>query len=81
MDRGVVRYLMDQVDEAIADYNESLRLRPQDPRTYYNRASAYRKKGQIDQAIADYRSALDLDPTLVQAEAKLKEIGVDVPHR
>jgi tetratricopeptide (TPR) repeat protein len=49
---------------------------PQDARTYYNRASAYRKQGKVDQAIADYPKALELSPDMVQAKEKLQELGV-----
>jgi Flp pilus assembly protein TadD len=79
VDRGVVRYLIDQIGEAVADYDEALRLRPRDARTYYNRAGAYRRQGRIDQAIADYRQVLKLDPALVQARSKLQELGAPPP--
>jgi tetratricopeptide (TPR) repeat protein len=71
-----VRYLMNQYDEAIADYNEAIRLRPQYAKTYFNRGSAYRKKGQNEQAIADYQKALELSPDLENVKAKLLELGV-----
>ena len=76
MDRGVVRYLMNQFDDAIADYNEAIRLRPQHALTYFNRGSAYRKKGQNEQAIADYQKALELSPDLAIVKTKLQELGV-----
>jgi tetratricopeptide (TPR) repeat protein len=66
---------MNHSGEAVADYNESLRLRPRDAATYYNRAGAYRKQDKIDQAIADYRTVLEINPGLVQAKEKLRELG------
>jgi tetratricopeptide (TPR) repeat protein len=45
-------------------------------KTYLNRASAYRKKGQNERAIADYQKALELSPDLDIAKTKLLELGV-----
>jgi tetratricopeptide (TPR) repeat protein len=56
-----------------------LRLSPGHAPTYYNRASAYRAKGQTTDAIADYRKVLALDPSMTQAKAKLQDLGVSQP--
>jgi tetratricopeptide (TPR) repeat protein len=62
-------------DEAVTDYNESLRLRPEHAPTYYNWASAYRKMGNTDRAIDDYRKALQIDPAMELARTRLRELG------
>ncbi len=54
-------------DQAIADYNEAIRLNPKDAHAYFNRAIAYGKKGNYDQAIADLTEAIRLNPKYTQA--------------
>ena len=49
------------LDLAIADFGERLRLEP-DATTFSNRADAWRLKGQFDKAIADCDHAIRLDP-------------------
>ena len=48
--------------EAIANYDEAIRLDPDDAEAYFNRGVAYDNLGQIDLAIQDYSKAIDLDP-------------------
>ena len=48
---------------AIANYDEAIRLDPQDAITYYNRGVAYENLGQQEQADLDF--------------AKAKELGVE----
>ena len=50
-------------DQAIADYNEAIRLEPTYHATFFGRAGAYAEKGDLDRAIADYTAALALRPT------------------
>jgi tetratricopeptide (TPR) repeat protein len=49
-------------DRAIADYNQALRIDPQNAWAYNNRGIAWRNKGDYDRAIADYNQALRIDP-------------------
>jgi tetratricopeptide (TPR) repeat protein len=46
----------------IADYNESIRLNPNDSNAFSSRALAYGRKGNDDQAIADSNEAIRLNP-------------------
>jgi Flp pilus assembly protein TadD len=55
------------VDRAIADFNEAIRLEPNNAMQLNNRGHAYIKKGDYDRAIADYNEAIRLDPTLARA--------------
>ncbi|MBD2249297.1 tetratricopeptide repeat protein [Nostoc sp. FACHB-888] len=48
--------------QAIADFNQALKLQPNDAVAYYNRGVAYIKQGNYTQAIADYNQALNLQP-------------------
>jgi tetratricopeptide (TPR) repeat protein len=55
------------LDRAIADYTEAIRLKPDFFAAYLNRGTAQRKKGEIDGALADYTQALQLKPDLYDA--------------
>ena len=52
------------LDNAIADYNEAIRLDPNFAFPYNGRASAFLNKGDFDRAIDDYSQVIRLDPTL-----------------
>lgn len=48
------------LDQAIADYTEAIRLKPDIFVAYLNRGTALRRKGEFDLAIADYNKAIEL---------------------
>jgi tetratricopeptide (TPR) repeat protein len=50
------------LDRAIADYNEAIRLDRKYALAYNARSDAYRAKGDLDRAITDYNEAIRLDP-------------------
>jgi tetratricopeptide (TPR) repeat protein len=52
-----------RVQEAVADCDESLRLKPDVANTLENRGFAYLKMGEYGRAIADYDAGLRLDPS------------------
>lgn len=58
--RGVSYERMRQVDNAIADYSEAIRLDPDYPSAYYNRGCLYLDRAQFDPAIADFTKAMSL---------------------
>ena len=60
--RGIAFAEKGQFDRAIADYDEAIRLNPQDTNAFYNRGFSYGKKGEHDRAIADFNEAIRLDP-------------------
>jgi tetratricopeptide (TPR) repeat protein len=64
-----------QYDQAIADYNQAIRLDPKDPRPYYNRGGAYLNQGDRKRAVEDYRKALKLYPQFEPAKERLEELG------
>jgi tetratricopeptide (TPR) repeat protein len=60
--RGLAYFQKGEYDQAIADYDQALRLKPDQDSAYNNRGHAYLEKGQYDRAIADYDQALRLNP-------------------
>ncbi|NET62375.1 MAG: tetratricopeptide repeat protein, partial [Symploca sp. SIO2E6] len=41
----------------MADFNQALKIYPEDALAYNNRGVAYSDKGELDQAIADFNQA------------------------
>jgi Flp pilus assembly protein TadD len=60
--RGIAYANKGDLDRAIADFNEAIRLDPTDPHAYNNRGSAYENKGDHERAITEYDEAIRLDP-------------------
>ena len=71
--RGLSYYIMgddaDNLEEkqkkyekAILHYTKALKLKPDLPEGYNNRANAYRDNGEFDKAIEDYKVAIEVDP-------------------
>ena len=52
----------DQPVKAIADYDQAIRLNPENAVGYINRGVAYDDLGEYEQAIADYDQAIRLNP-------------------
>jgi len=51
-----------QLQQALSDCNESLRIRPNNAETLDSRGFAYLQLGQLDNAIADFSTALAINP-------------------
>lgn len=51
-----------ELDEALTDCNESLRLAPNDAQTLDSRGLVYLKRGEYAAALADYEAAVALEP-------------------
>ena len=58
---------MGNLEAALSDCNESLRLLPNEPNALDSRALVYLKLKQYDQAIADYDAVLKLQPNTPSA--------------
>jgi tetratricopeptide (TPR) repeat protein len=52
---------------AIQDYDQAIKLNPNDTHAFNNRGNAYANKGQYDRAIQDYDQAIKLDPNYAAA--------------
>ena len=61
--RGNAYDQLGQLDLAIADYTEAIKLDPTDPDFFNNRGQTYDSRGEHDLAIADYTEAIRLDAT------------------
>jgi len=59
--RAIVLQANGCFDQAIADYDEAIRLLPH-ARFYHNRGNAWQRKGELDRAAADYDEAIRLEP-------------------
>jgi tetratricopeptide (TPR) repeat protein len=51
---------MGKYDEAISDYTEAIKRKPEHADFYYSRGLAYNKMGKSDKAISDYTKAIEL---------------------
>jgi len=57
---GLAYARLDQNEMSIQDYDEAIRIRPQDASVYYERAVAYGELGKIVEAGRDLQRAKDL---------------------
>ena len=64
---GVKLQEQGDLQKAIAEYDEAIRLDPLFAVAHNNRGNAYRKLGQDQRAIEDYDEAIRLDPELTMA--------------
>jgi tetratricopeptide (TPR) repeat protein len=71
--RAIVWFSLGELDIAIADFSEAIRLAPSAP-MYGNRGRGWEAKGEHDKAIADYNEALRLDPQNVTAYVNRGEV-------
>ena len=59
---GVKLFERGQAEEALAEYNEAIRLDPNFAVAYFNRGQTYFALGQPEKAIQDYAEAIRLNP-------------------
>jgi tetratricopeptide (TPR) repeat protein len=55
-----------QLQEAISDYGEAIKISPEDARIYEQRAAVEMKANDMDKALADYSEAIKLKPNEVK---------------
>lgn len=65
--RGSSYAYLNKYDNALEDFNESLRLNAYKADTYNERGNLYRFMNRLDEAIADYDIAISLDPSHYEA--------------
>lgn len=73
--RGHLLNLKGDLEGALRDFNEAIRIDPSAGDGWYNRGVIYRKKGLRDLAIADFRRALRINPNDTDAIKNLEALG------
>lgn len=63
VNRGVIEHKLGRIDAAMADYNECLRMIPDQPDAYINRGVAYMTENKLDLALADIEKGISLNPS------------------
>ncbi|HXG11259.1 MAG TPA: tetratricopeptide repeat protein [Gemmataceae bacterium] len=71
LDEGVALAQQGKPDEAVARFQEALRLRPDYAEAHYNIGIVRAEQGRTDEAIASYREALRLNPDYAPAHINL----------
>ena len=61
-DRGVAKWRMKQTKEAVADFNLSIQLSPENAIVYNNRGNALMDLGHPEEAVKDFDRAIALSP-------------------
>ncbi len=61
-DRGITLFRAEDIDGAIRDLTEAIRIDPEDPHTYIFRGIVYGAKREFEEALADFSKALELRP-------------------
>src|ERR1700704_6470993 len=67
MARGDALMAKNDLDGAIREYRQALRLRPRNAKAHYEIGLALKIKGDLDGSISEYRQAIRIDPTLAEA--------------
>jgi tetratricopeptide (TPR) repeat protein len=70
---GVVLAQKGQLDEAIREFREAIRLKPNLPRAHNNLGMALLDEGQLDESIAAHREAIRLQADYAEAHCYLGE--------
>ncbi|KAM9065125.1 tetratricopeptide repeat protein 32 [Sarcophilus harrisii] len=75
--RGQIKYLRVDFDDAVADYTAAIAALPQYEVPYYNRGLISYRMGQFDEAVEDFQKVLDLNPGFRDASLSLKQTLLD----
>jgi len=73
---GNILYFDGDLDKAIAEYREAIKLNPDYESAHYNLGSALEDKGDLDEAETEFRKAIEINPNNVKACYRLGYILV-----
>lgn len=62
VERGIIYYVNGEIDKAIAEFSQGIRVNPKDYVACFQRAKAYEQQDNIDPAIADYGQVIKQCP-------------------
>src|SRR5882724_8751886 len=68
---GIALYDRGKTDQAIAQYQQAIDLRPRYAEAHYNLARLLAQKGQLDDAVTHYEKALEINPADAEAQNNL----------
>lgn len=64
---GCALYIKGNINNAIANYNKAIDLKPDNASAYKNRADAWKETKDIEKSLADYNKAIALNPDYAYA--------------
>lgn len=76
--RGAAYQRRDDVDRAIVDYSDALRIDPKLADILNTRGELYRGRGDRPRALADFSAALKLNPQHALARANFKALALEL---
>ena len=76
--RGAAYQRRDDMDRAIVDYDDALRLDPKLADIFNTRGELHRSKGDRPRALADFGAALKLNPQHAAARANFKALALEL---
>src|ERR1044072_4575096 len=65
--RAIAYRQKNDLDNALSDYNDAVKINPKHARAFNNRGTIYKEKGDLDRAIADFSEAVRLDAKFTAA--------------
>ena len=60
--RGIIAYKNGNTQQALSDFNQTIKINPDDALAYYNRGVVYDDLGNMQQAISDYNQTIKINP-------------------
>ncbi len=78
--RGETLAELGQLDKALADFSEAIRLNPNFAMAYKYRGDVYRRQNQFDLALEDYSKALELGPNDPTIKHNVALVFLNSPH-